>query len=671
MSHAPYNFVRLSKAIYRPRWAKQISHDLPFSDGLSGVLHLTLKNDTPLLVAKERTKGAEQQPAEAHFFRLPDGPNETPGTYAIPGSSVRGMVRNVLEIAAFAKMQLVDDKRYGLRDLAPTASIDYRDKLTGRNNGAFAPKARAGWLTFNSMSGDWQIHEVDFARIDHDQFAFINKEFAQDFQGLRATDDQERPAAPQIYEMAKTRAINGLRSFEVECLDRGHRHSKGKRLWYRKAYAWCHAPADVETTSRAGTLVFTGQPSTKKHMEFVFFQPDPEAMPRAITRDVWSTFIDIHEKGEKESTTWKHWRDQYLAGTTKRIPIFFLADSARPVKSLGLAMMFKMPHAMTVHQTVAQTNTEHLPGDGNGLDLVEAMFGRVGATPETTLKGRVSFGLLRRKSGSNPGQGINKILAAPKPSYFPHYVRQVDFVVGSDATLHKKTNGEGKEVQAQYRSYMDDGPRYKAEIRGWKRYPVRRFDPLNFQPDLPPNGNNGQLTKLHPLPAGQSFEGEIRFHNLKPVELGALLWALTFGQQGDEVQPYRHSLGMGRPFGFGVIGLEIELAKTTIAANDGAVHVSELQQYVVDFRTAMGVWSTTQATIEPDLGSGWDDSPQLKCLLAMADPRNATPTANLQYMRLQVPGVNQFADAKKRGDVLPEYARLPPKREINAGNMKR
>ena len=41
---SPFNFVPVSKNVYFPDWAEQISHDVPFSDGISGVIHLKIKN---------------------------------------------------------------------------------------------------------------------------------------------------------------------------------------------------------------------------------------------------------------------------------------------------------------------------------------------------------------------------------------------------------------------------------------------------------------------------------------------------------------------------------------------------------------------------------------------------------------------------------------------------
>jgi hypothetical protein len=44
--YAPYNFVPLSAWIFKPDWAAHVSHDLPFSDGISGTLELSIQAHT-------------------------------------------------------------------------------------------------------------------------------------------------------------------------------------------------------------------------------------------------------------------------------------------------------------------------------------------------------------------------------------------------------------------------------------------------------------------------------------------------------------------------------------------------------------------------------------------------------------------------------------------------
>ena len=50
MIKAPFNFVPLNESPYLPKWADQISQDIPFEDGLLGKLKLRINAETPIFV---------------------------------------------------------------------------------------------------------------------------------------------------------------------------------------------------------------------------------------------------------------------------------------------------------------------------------------------------------------------------------------------------------------------------------------------------------------------------------------------------------------------------------------------------------------------------------------------------------------------------------------------
>ena len=116
---APYNFVPFNKEVVSPHWIDRISHDIPFEDGLSGSIELKLTAKSPIFVrdgigqaeAKRIYHNNSQQKAHT-FSRFGD-------QYFIPGTSIKGMIRNVLEILSFGSMvNKVNDNKYALRDLS-------------------------------------------------------------------------------------------------------------------------------------------------------------------------------------------------------------------------------------------------------------------------------------------------------------------------------------------------------------------------------------------------------------------------------------------------------------------------------------------------------------------------------------------------------------------------
>ena len=111
MIHAPFNFVPLSDKVFFPDWADQISQDIPFEDGLSGTIDIELKAVTPMFVRNGHTKeqGEEETEEYCKFSTSPDG------RLFIPATTIKGTIRNAVEILSFGKMSHMNNKRYAMR----------------------------------------------------------------------------------------------------------------------------------------------------------------------------------------------------------------------------------------------------------------------------------------------------------------------------------------------------------------------------------------------------------------------------------------------------------------------------------------------------------------------------------------------------------------------------
>ncbi|MEQ8817880.1 MAG: TIGR03986 family CRISPR-associated RAMP protein [Thalassobaculum sp.] len=656
--HAPYNFVPLAKQVCTD-WGPDPSHDMPFKDGLSGTLAITVTSDTPLLVSGsdgvEETAerdGPEDNAPPKRFFRLPD---RTP---AIPGSSLRGMIRNVVEIIGYGKFQMVDDRHFGLRDLTAAARLDYGSQFTETvGNRVFAARSRAGWLQ-RRLDGRWQISPCEFARIDHGQLAHLSPQFARKLSDIKNKRKQDERTAVEIVKAWE--ALHGRLApmrFAVEAEATDHRHSPG-HLRYREAFEPRRAPSAVSTVEADGTLVFTGQPSKKKHLEFVFLEGD-FGPALDVPPEVWGGFVDVHEHQEKPSPTWTFWRDKLAGGDVDRIPVFYLLDTRGSLRAFGLALMFKLAQDASTHDLIRGTSSDHLPAprtDGSAppLDLAERMFGRIDDVGAWSLKGRVDIGLARLVDTERleEPECVTTILAAPKPGFFPAYIRQIDFADGEGAQLaNRERPGRSDREVAQYRTYTP-WPGGASELRGWKRYPARgagRHAPPRL--NVSQQESRGSQVRLQPLQreGGLVFDGLVHFHNLRPFELGALVWALEWGGNPD----LRHGLGMGKPFGWGQVSVRIERGdrRQRVLPNLAAATVPSLESCRDTFVAAMETWA-----LQHNIAGGWAAGLQMRRLRAMADPSNASLNEPLQYLELDPErGINRFQAAKKAGLVLREY----------------
>lgn len=392
----------------------------------------------------------------------------------------------------------------------------------------------------------------------------------------------------------------------------------------------------------------TGQSSDSrskggKHRDFIFYDPDP-AGAIGVAPAVWRDFLRIHGDAETDQSrmSWPgHWRRKYRDG--REIPVFYVQENN--LLRIGLAYMLKLAGDFSTRDLLEHCSAAHIetPGRENGYDLADLLFGAAthGRSGEP-LRGRVACETAVAAGEARLVCHGPTVLGHPKSSYFPNYLAQP--AGPSDWTLPKGT---------QYVTYVSTAA--KPILRGFKRYPVRTSS------ELPPltsgqSRNHQMQVRLYALPAQTAFQGRIVFHNLKREELGALLWALTWGGNPG----LRHSLGMAKPFGFGQVSFSIDSVRSRLLPNDpemagGPLDPDRRHELIEAFRGAMDA-----AVARHGKATSWEETLQMRNLMAMADPDAPTRLESLQLRHLRVDSgngtVNQFSRAMKGGLVLADYA---------------
>lgn len=617
---APYNFVPLASWVHIPEWARQVSHDVPFKDGLSGELAYRLVAESPLLVGGQQNK--DVQPQQVRPFQLPDG------GFAIPGSSIKGMLRAVVEIAGFGRMRMVDDSRPGLRDITgPHVKDAYTAKVSDR--------VRTGFLR-HAAGGRLEIVPCKMARLDH--------------RDLEAALDVREP----IFR-TRTSVAEKIAHWRRLC-------EKQARDPWVLAFELDGRDAKPRTAgSRTGMPVFTGQisDSTKlpgKRRDFIFYDRD-DRTPIPVPTDTWRDFLRLHgndETGKRgDEMSWPgYWKKIHRNGG--EVPVFYLQDGG--LLRIGLAYMPKLPGDFSIHDMIGHAAEAHrqAPGLEHGYDLADLLFGAInGDRQQDALRGRVSCETAIAEGRPATRTQADTILNGPKPTYFPNYIQQ-------DADARDWTLRSG-----QYATYVETQRSQRPVPRGFKRYPARPAELTAVQTLTKEQDTNKKVqVSLTTLEPPVSFRGRIVFHNLLPAELGALLWAVTWGGKGG----LRHGLGMGKPFGFGQVRLEIEHGACHIVPNDPARSVNALTEERLAELTGEFVRHMEVACRAS--GHSWADSPQMANLLSMADPEaaKALPAGlELRHMALQQcerngtnERINEFQWAKQKPPgpfVLADYAR--------------
>ena len=150
---APFNFVPLYDKAYYPDWADFISHDIPFEDGISGTIELKLTAKTPIFVRNGHKKEDDENRTEAYK----DFSNNQ-GEYFIPGTSIKGAVRSVLEIMSFGKMSTQETHKYACK---------WGDDGFYPNSKSLFKEIKTGWLKKDEKG--YYIEECEYARIGFDK----------------------------------------------------------------------------------------------------------------------------------------------------------------------------------------------------------------------------------------------------------------------------------------------------------------------------------------------------------------------------------------------------------------------------------------------------------------------------------------------------------------------
>lgn len=488
---APYNFITAQDPLG--------FDTTPTGTRFSGTLSCSLKALTPLLVAGPQAINGKG-PTERRFF-------EVAGIPTIPGSSLKGMIRTVIEILACAP----------LAEGLSSRAIAYRDVASNNQHSGYWQRFRgqseelcAGFLM--ERGSERTVTPCEFVRFD-----------SRTDKPLRIPDPSALSALEKYNELITKRGGCVSIKFNKEAL-----------------------PSRSGVRSDSGTydghIVFTGG-IAKKSLDYIFYNKH-KTLQIPVEDKVWSDFIAQLSATQKELLFFL--RKQYKGA----LPIFFLRKKTStndgPITAIGLARYFRIV-APTQPRTIAQKLK-------SGIGLPERMFGSISREGGISTGGRVRFHAAKCVLGEKgeapaavrfPKQGY-LVAGTPSPTAVTLYLEQ---------DPHKVSFRESKISQNENLSTFAS---LHPVLRGRKLYWHRR---IPFSPE-PPNDNPNVHSCYFPLAESAEFTFTVTFERLDRVELGALCEAIQLPQES------AHKLGLGKPFGLGSVRVEIDLTKTHIQADD-------------------------------------------------------------------------------------------------------
>jgi len=174
----PYNFVSLPDVVLH---AEELPDRTYFNTGRkTGVITCSLTALSPVFVAGE-------QKGEFFHHGNPDDP-------VIPGSSLRGMIRSIVQVITWSKLQPVTKKKMFLRDLKNPE--DYMD--------FFKNGVHAGFL--RKKGGGYELEPCIFFKVSHDQMlgALKSNETDQIDKDLKRNVDEWKENGRPLADELKT-----------------------------------------------------------------------------------------------------------------------------------------------------------------------------------------------------------------------------------------------------------------------------------------------------------------------------------------------------------------------------------------------------------------------------------------------------------------------------------
>lgn len=543
-----YRFVPVEKnqQFFSPGWKNQVSQDIPFKDSLSGKISYTLTANTALLIKDQDGKFCQVN-----------------GEYFIPGTSIKGCIRSVLEIMSFGHLddtRVQDNKndKFAFRD------IQDRDGYMQKMSDVYC-----GFLTADGKIVNWgkpvNIKYDDLQRI------FPNYHFAS----FRNMDVCEK------YTKAGKKVLKGKFSEP--------RQLPGAKHFDKRKFT------STSNGVYTGCVIFSGAMQNKKS-DFVLLDKDTKTRGLIVSDTVLNSFKAIYGESLKGIPS-----DNAKGGK----PVFFTKDKNGNVLTIGLSFL----HKYFAHNSIRDAIPANM--QGKNPDLADVMFGSV----KYESKGRVQFSHAKAITAEpllKEGDSILTVLGSPRASYYPIYLQdyatwdtngctisgikrypikpRYDISVLDFKNLSEK---EKKDYEEKYG--QTTGTIYETTVEGRELIPRDATnDAINFD----------TTSMMTPLKEGAVFKGSIQFHNLKPEELGALLSALTFHGKEKEC---KHSLGHAKSQGYGSVSINIDSIKVNQIE-------CQKEEFLQKYESTMNDFIRNECK----KSKSWLNTEQIKELFAMA-----------------------------------------------------
>lgn len=589
---APYNFVPFYDKVYEYPKDKLTAHNAAEEGLFTGEITYEVTVKTPIMI----------DDGTQHFFK------DAKGRYAIPGSTMRGLIRNNVQILGLCSYNDdIDDYALMYRNVANGAEkAQYNNTLGAKqlrvNDGnksyglGILLNVHAGYV-FNE-GGKYVIYQTAIdsikkefkgmnyyvlseRKIVHDYLSYGN-EFSYGF-------FRQNGKSILQHEFRKFRRFekNGRVHYE------GDKNREYKPYYEPVSYEVAHEKDIIAVGypgeyKKEGYAVSTGKMNEKKA---VYIIPEIDKSKESILipeEDVRAFKIDLNKK---ENTLKQFGGKEYfdLPKEGEMRPVFYIRLDGRLF--FGFTPRLRLFYDHTLKEGLKS-------GLKTGsVDYAKALFGYTSA--DSSYKSKLSFSDAVLDGNAVSGTKQKLILAEPKPTSYLDYLKQ------------------NKEKPVTYNT---DG----FELRGAKQYWLHN----SLVPVEGTVKNENASSTMCPLKEGAKFIGKIRFQNVTEDELGLLLWAVRLNE-GSQM-----NVGKAKAYGYGRISVNIKSARKLdiqrAYQSDGILWLDPFDDIEVD-KTI----ESYKMEINQYLGKKTvDELSHIKDFFSMKDSKSIPEDKNIRYMTI-------------------------------------
>lgn len=653
---APYNFVSLSDTVYTP-YKKLISHGEMNEELLNGEIEYTITAETPIFVDSGMKKDDKSIGA---FHR------NGYGEYSIPGSTMRGLIRNNVQILGLSSVgEDIDDYSLMYRKVGAPGydpAKNYYDKyfktvsktLENGKSVNVLKDVRAGYI--RKRGGSYYIYKTESELENMNYYVVREKTIVDAY--LKAKEDGKTSFAYDFFA-EKNNMQNMIDVEYEEVFDRQSKKNvlRGKKnVEYVPYFAEvCYSVSASNSryinrikeateenclTMKKGYIMSTGFMDGKQVFYVIPAIDESKEAIKIPDNDLKCFQIDYNKRETKLGDKYDKARDaakkKFFALPEEGVikPVFYIELYQERYKKdieehiyFGFTPRLRIFYDYTIAHGIKAAHRD----SGDKLDYAKALFGYTGEEKKDSAiaqnyKGRLSFGDAVVENNVKEMNRVALMLGSPSPTSYYDYL-----------TLSGKMDKFGNSVPYTY-----NDPEF--EIRGIKQYWLHDGVVSSDAPE------SKMSTVMRPLPKNTKFKGKIRFKNLKKDEVGLLLWSLCL-ENGSSM-----NVGKAKSYGYG-----------RIKVSDVACNVVNLEKAYKDLD--MSSFMNPYRSVDIDETIAYykncmkeqgkiniDHLKSTKEFLAMKNCNNLPDKKDRQYMTLKdyrnrkgkaLPSINQVLEKKE------------------------